>query len=77
MGGGWFWGGLNDEATTTVENTPVGTLMVDIFDGKSKKLIWRGTASNALSDNSEKNEKELEKTVKDLFKHFPPPPPKG
>jgi hypothetical protein len=59
MGGGWFWGGFNDEATTTVENTPVGTLTVDIFDGKSKKLIWRGTASNALSDNSEKNEKEL------------------
>lgn len=73
LGGGWRWGGFDGEATTTVENTPIGTLVVDIFDGNSKKLIWRGTASEALSGKPEKNEKKLEKTVQEMFNHFPPP----
>ena len=74
LGGGWFWRGFGDGiATTTLENTPVGSLVVDIFDGRSKKLIWRGSGSDVLSEKPEKNEKKLEKTVEDMFKHFPPP----
>lgn len=73
FGGGWFWRGFGDGmATTTVENTPVGTLVVDIFDGRSKKLIWRGSGHEALSGSPDKNENKLEKTVEDMFKHFPP-----
>ena len=72
IGGGWFWGGFGDEATTTVENTPVGTLVVDIFNASTKKLIWRSTAANTLSGNPEKNTKKLENTVNDMFRHFPP-----
>jgi Domain of unknown function (DUF4136) len=74
FGGGWFWRGFGGDglATTTVENTPVGTLMVDIFDTNTKKLIWRGTDTKALSDKPEHNEKKLEDTVQSMFKHFPP-----
>jgi hypothetical protein len=57
---------------TTVENTPVGTLVVDVFDGNSKKLIWRGTATDTLSSKPESNEKKLEHSVTDMFKKFPP-----
>lgn len=71
LGGGWRWRGFGD-ATTTVENTPVGTLTVDVFDGGSKKLIWRGTATDTLSEHPDKNEKKLEHSVEDMFKHFPP-----
>jgi hypothetical protein len=49
-----------------VENTPVGTLVVDVFDGQNKKLIWRGTATDVLSDKPEKNEKKLETEVAGL-----------
>jgi len=75
FGGGWFWRGFGGPgyATTTVENTPVGTLMVDIFDSNTKKLIWRGTDTQALSNKPEHNEKKLEDTVQSMFKHFPPP----
>ena len=75
IGGGWGWrrgwggGGM---ATTTVENTPVGTLLVDIFDSQTKKLVWRGNASETLSGKPEKNEKKLNSEVQDLFKKFPP-----
>src|SRR5579863_1697120 len=64
FGGGWFWQGMGDSmATTTEEDTPVGTLVVDLFDTHTKKLIWRGKATNTLSGDAEKNEKKLAKTV--------------
>ncbi len=75
FGGGWRWRGFGGfgEATTTVENYKVGTLVVDIFDANTKQLIWRGSASDTLSNNSDKNIKELDKGVDKMFKHFPPP----
>jgi len=73
FGGGWRWRGFGDGiATTTVENIPVGTLQIDIFDSSTKELIWRGSATDTLSDKPEKNEKKLEKSIGDMFKKFPP-----
>ena len=74
FGGGWRWRGFGGfgEATTTAETYEVGTLVVDIFDANSKKLIWRGSASDTLSNNSGKNIKELDKGVSKMFNHFPP-----
>ncbi len=69
--GGWRWGGLGD-ATTTTETYKVGTLVVDLFDTQTKKLVWRGSASDTLSDKSDKNIKNLNKGVDKMFKHFPP-----
>jgi hypothetical protein len=72
IGGGWRWGGFGT-STTTVQNVPVGNLVVDIFDAHTKKLIWRGTAEKALSGKPEKNEKKMQDEVRDMFKKFPPP----
>jgi hypothetical protein len=41
-------------ATTTVTEYTVGTLVVDIFQAKSKDLIWRGVAQDVLSDEAER-----------------------
>ena len=72
FGGGWRWGGGFGNATTTVDNYKVGTLVVDLFDANTKKLIWRGSSSDTLSDKSEKNIKNLDKGVQKMFEHFPP-----
>src|SRR6266436_2868340 len=76
FGGGWGWrrfgGGGFGEATTTTETYKVGTLIVDLFDAKTKQLIWRGTSSDTLSNNSDKNIKNLDKGVDKMFKKFPP-----
>lgn len=69
--GGWRWGGMGD-ATTTVDNYKVGTLVVSMFDANSKKLVWRGIVSSDLSGNPEKNTKNLDKDVDKMFKKFPP-----
>jgi Domain of unknown function (DUF4136) len=78
FGGGWGWrrfgaGGFGD-ATTTTETYQVGTLVIDLFDSKTKQLIWRGSASDTLSNNSNKNIKDLDKGVEKMFKKFPPSP---
>ena len=71
FGGGWRWGGFGD-ATTTTETYKVGSLVVDLFDAKTKNLIWRGSSSDTLSNNSDKNIKNLDKGVQKMFAHFPP-----
>src|ERR1700758_3109008 len=81
FGGGWGWrrfgGGGFGEATTTTETYKVGTLVVDLFDAKTKQLIWRGVSSDTLSNNSDKNIKNLDKGANKMFRHFPPAPPKS
>jgi hypothetical protein len=72
--GGYGWrgmGGMSSSSTTVSEYT-VGTLVVDIFDAKSKELLFRGTASDEISDKAEKNEKKLAKASDKMFKDFPP-----
>jgi len=76
FGGGWGWrrfgGGGFGEATTTTETYKVGTLVVDLFDTKTKQLIWRASSSDTLSNNSDRNIKNLDKGVEKMFKQFPP-----
>ena len=69
--GGWRWGGFG-ETTTQVENYPVGSLVLDMYDARGKQLVWRGVSSDSLSENPEKNEKKLDKAVDKMLDHFPP-----
>jgi len=73
-GYGWRggWGGGMSSSTTTVDEYTVGTLVVDIFDAKTKALVYRGTASDEISNKPEKNAKKLAKASDKLFKDFPP-----
>ena len=69
--GGRRFGGFGD-STTSVDNYQVGTLIVSMFDGNSKQLLWRGASSSDLSGNPKKNTKKLDKDVTKMFKKFPP-----
>jgi hypothetical protein len=77
-GGGWGWrgfGGFGDsfgDSTTTEHDYKEGTLVIDMFDAKTKQLIWRGSAEDMISDKVSKNEKNLNKGVDKMFKDFPP-----
>ncbi len=76
-GFGWgdgFGGGFGDSgtATTSVDNVPVGTLVVDLYSGSDHKLLFRGVATDGLSSNESKDTKKLEKAVDDMFKKYPP-----
>jgi hypothetical protein len=72
FGGGRRFGGGFAESTTTPEVYRVGTLVVDMFDAQTNKLVWRGSASDTLSNKSDKNIKNLDKGVQKMLKDFPP-----
>jgi hypothetical protein len=75
MGGYGYrgFGGMGmGTATTTTTEYLVGTLVTDIFDAKTKALVFRGTGTDEISDKPEKNQKKLEKITDKMFKNFPP-----
>ncbi len=59
-------------ATTTVNKFNVGTLVVDIWDAEAHRLVWRGTASDTLSIDPQKNTKKIDQAAKKLFEKYPP-----
>ena len=67
------WGGMGGmgTATTTTSEYLVGTLVVDIFDAKSKALMFRGTATDEISDKPEKNIKKVEKASRQDVQGLP------
>ncbi len=76
MGGYGYrgYGGGMGTASTVVSEYSVGTLVVDMFEAKSKNLVFRGTAEDEISDNPNKNKSRLEKASAKMFKNFPPAP---
>ena len=51
-----------------------GTLILDIIDAETKKLIWRGWATKALDDNPKPENVQMyvNKAVRKILKEFPP-----
>ncbi|MGH9363713.1 MAG: DUF4136 domain-containing protein, partial [Thermoanaerobaculia bacterium] len=62
-GYGYRWrGGVS---TATVEQIPVGSLIVDLADAKQKELVWRGMASDTL--NPEKSPEDKQKALQEAL----------
>jgi hypothetical protein len=55
-------------STSRVVTYDKGTLVIDIWDAKEKKLVWRGSSTDTISDNPKKMEKRLEKMLNKLVK---------
>ena len=60
--------------TSTVQQIPVGTLIVDLVDANQKELVWRGTATKTLDPGSspEEKQKHLDEAVQKMFGNYPP-----
>lgn len=79
-GGGWGWGGWGwgggdggfGDATTTTNDVRMSHLVIDMFDAKSKSLLWRGVSRGELTDNPNKNRNRLHEDIQHMFKDFPP-----
>jgi hypothetical protein len=68
---GYGWGG-SSISTTTADVIPVGSLVVDMMDPVQKQFVFRGMATDTLSDKPEKNAKKITKAVNKIFeKYFP------
>ncbi len=51
-----------------------GTLVIDMFDRKSRELVWRGSAEGALLDarRSDQRQEEIDAIVREILRRFPP-----
>jgi hypothetical protein len=69
-GRGWGgdWGIPNGPVVTQYTE---GTVLVDVFDPKTKDLLWRGQGVAPVSDNEQQYEQELKKTVEAIVDKFP------
>ena len=52
----------------------VGTLVCDVFDYKTKKLIWQGVVSGEIDDNPKTRERNMPRVIKELMKRYPKQP---
>ena len=73
FGGGWardpYWGGvgISTANTSTYEQ---GTLIIDIWEAESKKLVWRGVAVDAFVDDPDKADKKIAKAIQKMIKKW-------
>jgi hypothetical protein len=51
------------------QTDPMGTIVVDVYEAKSKRLIWHGTASDSSPNAEDAN---LERAIDKMFRDFPP-----
>jgi hypothetical protein len=61
-------------ATSRTDKYKTGTLVVDLFDAKTKRLLWRASSTDALFSTSGDNSETLEKGIRKMFRWFPPTP---
>jgi hypothetical protein len=76
----WGWGmgaGMGTSTTTYVEDDYMeGTLVMDMYDAKSKSMVWQGILNTNVKENPEKREKSIPKNIKKLMKEYPIKPTK-
>jgi hypothetical protein len=85
VGGAWGpwmswggWGGWGTEfgpdiSTTEEHPRTMGILTIDLVDAKTKRLVWRGQATeDSIASSQKGDEKQLRKSVDKMFHQFPP-----
>jgi hypothetical protein len=68
---GWGSGGFSESATQP-RQIHGGTLIVDIYDGATGKLVWRGTAAEGIASKERVNQDNVDKAVNTMFADYPP-----
>jgi hypothetical protein len=67
----WGYSGYTT-ATTSSDTVTTGTVIVDMIDGKTHQLVWRGIGSDELNGDPKDLDKAINAGAAKLFKDFPP-----
>jgi len=65
---GWGWGG----PAAIIDRYLQGTLLVDLYDANTRKMVWRGVATDTVSGETSKNTERIDKAVGKMFEKYPP-----
>ena len=77
-GHGYGWGAGGGWNSARVRAYTVGTLAVDMYDARTKRAIWRGTAEGTVRRDPARQIADIQDAVSRMFLAFPPgsmPPP--
>ncbi len=64
--------GFGRFSTASVASYRPGTLIVDLYDAITRKMVWRGTATATASDTPSKNARKINNALATMFQQYPP-----
>jgi len=67
----WGWGGGFSTTSYTEDDYRVGTFVVDIYDAKTKKLVWQGVSQKTIHEDASKRARTIPKGAKKIMKNYP------
>ncbi len=70
------WGTGMGHSTTTYNqyDYTVGTLVIDVFDAKEKRLIWESIGEKTIEENPQNRDESIPKSVKAIMQPYPVAP---
>lgn len=71
--GGWQWQRERSAAMPAAEDYRVGTLVVDMFDARTKELIWHAFATDAVPKSPNQQLHATDRAITRIFERFPWP----
>jgi hypothetical protein len=74
-GGGYrpyAWGGGNMSTTVNVQNYTAGSLIIEVANASTKKLLWEGIGNQDIDQPSSNPEQAINTAVQKIMTSFPP-----
>ena len=65
------WGQGYATTTFSEEDYLEGTLVLDVFDGKTRDQVWQGVATGTVTEDPGKREKAIPRNIAALMKKYP------
>ena len=69
---GFGWG--NGADTASLESYGPGTLVVDLYDARTRQLVWRGVGTGISSDTADKYNVGFHQALNRMFEKYPAAP---
>jgi Domain of unknown function (DUF4136) len=73
---GWGTGGANSNTTYDVQNYKDGSLIIDVVDASTQKLLWEGVGSGEIDKPLKNPDAQIPSAIERIMATFPPTPGK-
>jgi hypothetical protein len=60
------------DSGTTLQDVPLDTLIIDMYNPKTHQLLWRGAITEPVAKTEDKNDRTIDKAVTMLISKYPP-----
>lgn len=75
-GPAYGWGPTSSHTTYSEYDYTVGTLIIDVYDAKDKKLVWESISKGTINEKTKGREERIKSTVGKMMLKYPVEPAK-